>query len=195
MTDKGPRLLDGLTSTMTYGQMRRYAETLNVTISSTLLPAGMTGFYNEATRTILIDRQLIYCQKRYTVVHELIHWQHADTSRADIYGARLERRTRRETALKLVNPLEYQTAEAIYEGDPCQIACELDVTLQIIQDYRDITGRAAHPCAMASDRPSAMEAMICRSDAATTWSRMMYGDKSISLCFGGSSTRIWYRPV
>lgn len=38
MTDKGPRLLDGLTSTMTYGQMRHYADTLNVTISSALLP-------------------------------------------------------------------------------------------------------------------------------------------------------------
>ena len=58
MADKGPRLLDGLTSTMTYGQMRRYADTLNVTIGSALLPEGMTGFYDEATRTILIDRQL-----------------------------------------------------------------------------------------------------------------------------------------
>ena len=28
MADKGPRLLDGLTSTMTYEQMRRYADTL-----------------------------------------------------------------------------------------------------------------------------------------------------------------------
>ena len=56
MTDKGPRLLDGLTSTMTYGQMRNYADTLNVTISSALLPAGMPGFYDETTRTILIDR-------------------------------------------------------------------------------------------------------------------------------------------
>ena len=138
MADKGPRLLDGLTSTMTYGQMRHYADTLNVTISSALLPAGMPGFYDEATRTILIDRQLIYCQKRCTLVHELIHWQHADATRAGVYGARLERRTRRETALKLINPLEYQTAEAMYEGDPYQIACELDITLQIVQDYRKL---------------------------------------------------------
>ena len=138
MADKGPRLLDGLTSTMTYGQMRRYADTLNVTIGSALLPDGMTGFYDEATRTILIDRQLIYCQKRCTLVHELIHWQYADTTRAGVYGSRLENRTRRETALKLVNPFEYQTAEAMYEGDPFQIAYELDVTLQIIQDYQHI---------------------------------------------------------
>ena len=146
MADKSPRLLDGLTSTMTYGQMRRYADTLNVTIGSALLPDGMTGFYDEATRTILIDRQLIYCQKRCTLVHELIHWQHADATRNGIYGARLERRTRRETALKLVNPLEYQTAEAMYEGDPYQIACELDVTIQIIQDYQRILDSSRMHC-------------------------------------------------
>lgn len=146
MADKSPRLLDGLTSTMTYGQMRHYADTLNVTIGSALLPAGMTGFYDEATRTILIDRQLIYCQKRCTLVHELIHWQHADATRNGIYGARLERRTRRETALKLVNPLEYQTAEAMYEGDPYQIACELDVTIQIIQDYQRILDSSRMHC-------------------------------------------------
>ena len=146
MADKSPRLLDGLTSTMTYGQMRRYADTLNVTIGSALLPEGMTGFYDEATRTILIDRQLIYCQKRCTLVHELIHWQHADTTRAGVYGSRSENRTRRETALKLVNPLEYQTAEAMYEGDPYQIACELDVTLQIIQDYQHILDSSHMHC-------------------------------------------------
>ena len=146
MADKGPRLLDGLTSTMTYGQMRRYADTLNVTISSALLPAGMTGFYDEATRTILIDSRLIYSQKRCTLIHELIHWQHADATRNGIYGARLERRTRRETALKLVNPLEYQTAEAMYEGDPYQIACELDVTIQIIQDYQRILDSSRMHC-------------------------------------------------
>ena len=146
MADKGPRLLDGLTSTMTYGQMRRYADTLNVTTSSALLPAGMTGFYDEATRTILIDRQLIYCQKHCTLVHELIHWQHADATRDGVYGPRLERRTRRETALKLVNPLQYQTAKAMYEGDPYQIACELDVTLQIIQDYQCILDSSHMHC-------------------------------------------------
>lgn len=155
MADKGPRLLDGLTSTMTYGQMRRYADTLNVTISSALLPEGMTGFYDEATRTILIDRQLIYCQKRCTLVHELIHWQHADTTRAGVYGSRLENRTRRETALKLVNPLEYQTAEAMYEGDPYQIACELDVTLQIIQDYQRILDSSHMHCKARSSSPQA----------------------------------------
>lgn len=136
MAGRANRSLDGLTSRMTYGQMRKYADGLDITIGSALLPHGKTGFYDEATRTILIDRRLIYCQKRCTLVHELIHWQHADNTRTGIYGTRVEHRTRRETALKLVDPLEYRTAEAMYEGDAYQIACELDVTLQVIQDYR-----------------------------------------------------------
>ena len=138
MADRDTRLLDGLAPTMTYGQMRCYADTLDVTIGSALLPRGFNGFYDEASRTILIDRRLIYCQKRCTLVHELIHWQHADTSHTGVYGSRIENRARRETALKLVDPVEYRTAETIYEGDPYQIACELDVTLQIIQDYQRI---------------------------------------------------------
>ena len=147
MADKSPRLLDGLTSTMTYEQMRHYVDTLNVTIGSALLPEGMTGFYDEATRTHP-RRQATHLlpQKPCTLVHKLIHWQHADSTRDGVYGPRLERRTRRETALKLVNPLEYQTAEAMYEGDPYQIACELDVTLQIIQDYQRILDSSHMHC-------------------------------------------------
>ena len=78
-----------------------------MTIGSAFLPAGTSDFYDEATRTILIDRQLIHCQKRYTSVHELIHWQHADTTRKGVYGSRMESRARRESASKLVNPVEY----------------------------------------------------------------------------------------
>ncbi|MEK0306291.1 hypothetical protein [Bifidobacterium favimelis] len=52
-----------------------------------------------------------------------------------VYCAGVRHRTRRETALKLVDPFACRTAEAMYEGAPYQIACELDVTLQVIQDY------------------------------------------------------------
>ncbi|MGL4941432.1 MAG: ImmA/IrrE family metallo-endopeptidase [Bifidobacterium asteroides] len=136
MADEAARSLKGLESTMTYGQMRKYADNLDVHIGSAYLPQGKNGYYNEDEHTILIDRRLLYCQKRCTLVHELIHWQHADNTRTGIYGSRIEHRTRRETALKLIDPLEYRTAETMYEGDAYQIACELDVTLQVIQDYR-----------------------------------------------------------
>ena len=136
MADEAARSLKGLESTMTYGQMRKYADNLDVHIDSAYLPQGKNGYYNEDERTILIDRRLLYCQKRCTLVHELIHWQHADNTRTGVYGTRIEHRTRRQTALKLIDPLEYRTAEAMYEGDAYQIACELDVTLQVIQDYQ-----------------------------------------------------------
>ena len=38
---------------MACGQMCHYADRLNVTFSSALLPADMNGFYDEATGTIL----------------------------------------------------------------------------------------------------------------------------------------------
>lgn len=38
--------------------------------------------------------------------------------------------------MKLVGTLEYRIAEAVYEGDTHQIACELDVILQVIHDYQ-----------------------------------------------------------
>ena len=47
---------------------------------------------------ILIDRSMTYTQKRCTLLHELIHWQHADKTTTGVYGARIEHRTKRETA-------------------------------------------------------------------------------------------------
>ncbi len=36
----------------------------------------------------------------------------------------------------LINPAEYALAERMYDGEPHQMAAELNVTIQIIQDYR-----------------------------------------------------------
>lgn len=136
MDAEGPRSLAGLSSKMTYGQMRRFADRLDLTVASALLPRGKTGFYDEATRTILIDRRLIYCQKRCTLVHELIHWSHADSTHEGVFGSRAESRAKRETALTLISLPEYEMAERLYEGEPYQMACELDVTLQVVLDYQ-----------------------------------------------------------
>ena len=43
----------------------------------------------------------------------------------------------------------------MYEGDPYQIACELDVTLQIIQDYQRILDSNHIPCKVRSSSPQA----------------------------------------
>lgn len=75
-------------------------------------------------------------QKRCALVHELVHWQHGDDTSNGCRGGKLEQRCRHETAILLINPAEYALAERMYDGNPYQIAAELNVTIQIIQDYR-----------------------------------------------------------
>lgn len=53
-------------------------------------------------------------------------------------GGKFERRARKETALRLINPLEYQLAEQTHEGERGGMAIDLSVTLQVIDDYRAI---------------------------------------------------------
>lgn len=119
---------------MTYGAMRRAIIGLPVTVSSAILPDGLWGCYDDETRVILIDRRLTYAAKRCTLVHELLHWRHGDTGCSN-NSSKLERRARRETALTLVNPTELALLERMYEYES-QIADELNVTTQVLEDYR-----------------------------------------------------------
>lgn len=118
----------------TYGHVRMavYSAGLDVEIrSADHLPNGMMGCYSERTRTILIDRRLPYVAKRCTLVHELVHWSHGD-DRCGLH----EMRTRAETTRLLISPTEYALAERMYDGNPYQMAAELNVTVQIIHDYQ-----------------------------------------------------------
>lgn len=121
---------------MTYGAMRRAIIGLPVTVSSALLPDGLWGCYDAATEVILIDRRLTYTAKRCTLVHELLHWQHGDTGCAND-RSKQERRARRETASLLIDPVELALLERMYD-DPWSIADELNVTIQVLTDYRQI---------------------------------------------------------
>jgi Zn-dependent peptidase ImmA (M78 family) len=123
---------------MTYGDLRRYADTLDVTVCSGPLPKGIDGVYDEGTGTIVIDRTLRYTQKRCTLVHELVHWSHGDSACVPVIHMRIENRTRRETATLLVSPTDYALAETMYEGDVALIALELDVTEQVVKDYQEL---------------------------------------------------------
>lgn len=119
---------------LNYGPLRMqiYAMGLDVRVDSVdRLDGDLSGCYCERTRTILIDRRLSYTAKRCTLVHELVHWAHADAG----CGVR-ERRTRLETARLLIDPADYMLAEQVYEGDVWHIAEELNVTPQVVLDYR-----------------------------------------------------------
>lgn len=128
---------------MTYGAMRRAIIGLPVTVSSAILPDGLWGCYDDENRVILIDRRLTYAAKRCTLVHELLHWRHGDTGCSND-SSKLERRARRETALTLIDPLRYGMLEQMYEGNSWNIAQELEVTQQVLGDFRQIM--AEHVC-------------------------------------------------
>ena len=131
------RMLPDL-SGLTYGQMRNAILGLDVRVCSALLPDRTYGLYDESKRLILIDRRMTYTRKRCTLMHELVHWLHGDQTCTGVIGNRHERRTRRETARRLISPLEYATAEAIWDGKPGLIAGELNVTQEIVEDYRSM---------------------------------------------------------
>lgn len=120
---------------MTYGAMRRAIVGLPVTVSSAILPNGLWGCYDNENRVILIDRRLTYAAKRCTLVHELLHWRHGDTGCSND-SSKLERRARRETALTLIDPLRYGMLEQMYEGNSWNISQELEVTQQVLGDFR-----------------------------------------------------------
>lgn len=121
---------------MTYGAMRRAIIGLPVTVSSAILPDGLWGCYDDENRVILIDRRLTYTAKRCTLAHELLHWRHGDTGCSN-NRSKQERRCRTQTALLLVNPTELALLERMYEYE-WQIADELDITTQVLEDYRQV---------------------------------------------------------
>lgn len=120
---------------MTYGAMRRAIVGLPVTVSSAILPDGLWGCYDAATEVILIDRRLTYTAKRCTLVHELLHWRHGDTGCSN-NSSKLERRARQQTARLLIDPAELALVERMYDDDLWSIAEELNVTTQVLTDYR-----------------------------------------------------------
>lgn len=120
---------------MTYGAMRRAIIGLPVTVSSAILPDGLWGCYDAENHVILIDRRLTYTSKRCTLVHELLHWRHGDTGCSN-NSSKLERRARRQTARLLIDPAELALAERMYDDDLWSIAEELNVTTQVLGDFR-----------------------------------------------------------
>lgn len=134
MTDPFP-----ISPRMSYGQIRMalYQVAPDLHVASTRLPGKLDGIYCLTTNTVLIDRRITYTRKRCALVHELVHWQHGDDTTHGCIGGKNERRCRHETARLLINPAEYALAERMYDGNPYQMAAELNVTVQVIEDYKN----------------------------------------------------------
>ena len=98
----------------------------------------MNGYYCDELGLIVLHDKLNARQRLCTLQHELIHAHYHDTGCGSIIGLRAELRARRETALALISPVEYQLAEATYDGEAYSIAVELGVTLQVLRDYQSL---------------------------------------------------------
>lgn len=117
---------------------RNCAENDRIHIVEQPLPNGLCGAWHEASRTIFLHDRLNQRQRRCTLCHELIHARHHDPGCGSQYGIKCERRCRRETALALISPVDYGMAETVYEGNAWMMAVELGVTIQVLEDYRQL---------------------------------------------------------
>lgn len=103
------------------------------------LPADLEGGYDAANNRILISDRLTPIQRRCVLAHEISHARHHDVGcKCD---SATERRADMEAARMLVNQLEYQSAEIIFDGDECAIARELNVMPWVIRAYKKLAAR------------------------------------------------------
>lgn len=99
------------------------------------LPADLEGGYDAANNRILISDRLTPIQRRCVLAYEISHARHHDVGcKCD---SATERRADMEAARMLVNQLEYQSAEIIFDGDECAIARELNVMPWVIRAYKN----------------------------------------------------------
>lgn len=89
---------------------------MGLRVEEDCLPRGMNGYYCDALGLIVLHDKLNARQRLCTLQHELIHARHRDIGCGSIAGLKAELRARRETALTLISPVEYQLAESAYDG-------------------------------------------------------------------------------
>ena len=111
---------------------------MGLTIVSYRLPRDTCGLYDDRRKLILLADWLNQRQRRCMLCHELIHAKHHDSGCGTQYGLKCERRCRRETALVLISPVNYGMVEQVYEGNTWMMAVELGVTIQVLNDYRQL---------------------------------------------------------
>ena len=119
---------------VSFSSLQRQAESLGVVVRTVPLPKGICGAYFKEYKTIVLDSTLQPHQVRCTLCHELIHAEYEDASP----NAYEERRTRKIAASRLISLDDYIEVENIYEGNLLLMARELNVTRQVLEDYREL---------------------------------------------------------
>lgn len=117
---------------------------MGLRVEEDCLPRGMNGYYCDALGLIVLHDRLNARQRLCTLQHELIHARYRDLGCGSRYGARCERRCRRKTALALISQVDYGMAEEMWDGDTWHMAAELNVTTQVLEDYRRLLEERSH---------------------------------------------------
>ena len=128
---------------VTVEELEEQARNAGIRIAEMPLGDDFMGFYANDKRLIVISSGLSAAQKRSTLAHELVHALNSDDGCGGRCGAITERRTREKAAMRLIDLVDYQAAEYAYEGDTFLMAQDLEVTTQVLNDYRKIIARLA----------------------------------------------------
>jgi Zn-dependent peptidase ImmA (M78 family) len=122
-----------------YHDLLCIAHAMGLQVVEAIIEDDRLGSYQHNRRRITLDERLTDNQKRVTLQHEIIHAEHWHDGIAQLLSHDVEeQKTRRETALRLIDPQEYAHAEETYDACPYKIADELGVTVNLVEDYRKI---------------------------------------------------------
>ena len=125
-----------LVTVKTWTDLTEEARRMGVLIEDREFDDTQCGEYDPDTRTAYIDPAMSIEQKTCTLQHELIHARHFDDGLRIMHPGKEECLTRKETALALINPVDYMHAEDLYGGEPYAMAQELGITVGVLLDYR-----------------------------------------------------------
>lgn len=120
----------------TWTDLTSEAQRMGVLIEDRDFDDTQCGEYDPDTRTAFIDPTMSVEQRVCTLQHELIHARHFDDGLRLLSHEKEECLTRKETALALINPVEYMHAEDLYGGEPYAMAQELGITVGVLLDYQ-----------------------------------------------------------
>ena len=119
-------------SRITIDVLERQAEAMGLKVLESDIPGTTCGLYCDRLNTIWLADWLNDRQRLCTLCHELVHAKYRDLGCGTRFGVKCE------TALMLISPSEFAMAERMWDGDTWHMAAELDVTMQVLTDYRQI---------------------------------------------------------
>lgn len=120
----------------TWTDLTLEARHVGVLIEDKTFDGSQCGEYDPVSRTAFIDPTMSMEQLVCTLQHELIHAKHFDDGLRLLSREKEECLTRKETALALINPVEYMHAEDLYGGEPYAMAQELGITVGVLLNYQ-----------------------------------------------------------